>query len=95
MQVLVSLLLSQLDDSEHPAGLDVDIRVHAQDGRAVIEIHGDAPAGARGNLESVVGLALCRSLVAPLGGHIDVLGDDGPRNTEGSALVRLTLPITP
>ena len=48
VQVLVSLLLSQLDDSDYPAGLDVDIRVDVRDTRAVIEIHGhrrSAPAG--------------------------------------------------
>ena len=39
VEVLVSLLLSQLDDSDHPAGLDVDIRVDVRDTRAVIEIH--------------------------------------------------------
>ncbi len=95
VQVLVSLLLSQLDDSDHPAGLDVDIRVDVRDTRAVIEIHGHRRSAPAGNLESVVGLALCRSLVQPVGGHIDVLVNDGPGNTEGSALVRLTLPITP
>jgi CheY-like chemotaxis protein len=96
VQVLVSLLLSQVDDSEQPAGVDVDIRVQAVDGRAMIEIHGQGRPPGAGNVESLVGLTLCRSLVQPLGGRIDVF-DDGstPRNTEGSALVRLTLPITP
>jgi hypothetical protein len=73
--------------------MDVDIRVHAQNGRAVIEIHSDAGPAPDDSLESVVGLALCRALIEPLGGHIEL--GSGPRNTEGSALVRLTLPITP
>jgi CheY-like chemotaxis protein len=92
VQVLVSLLLSQLSDSDHPAGLDVDIRVQAQNRRAVIEIHSDTRPAPDDSLESVVGLALCRSLIEPLGGRIELAA---PGNTEGSALVRLTLPITP
>ena len=83
--MLVSLLLSQLDDSDQPAGLDVDIHVHAEDGRAVIEIHGDARPAPAGTLESVVGLALCRSLVQPLGGHIEV-ERRGPETPKGQPL---------
>ena len=96
VQVLVSLVLSQVDDGDHPTGLDVDIRVQAVDGRATIEIHGDPRPSGPGNLEALIGLALCRSLVQPLGGRIDVLDvGSARRNTEGSALIRLTLPITP
>jgi two-component system chemotaxis response regulator CheY len=94
VQVIVSLLLWQLDDGTQAAGSDVDIQMRCEAGQVVIEIRGHAPPARADDLESAIGLALCRSLVQPIGGHIG-LHDVGPRNTEGSALVRLTLPITP
>lgn len=91
VQVMTSLLLSQLSEAGQPSGLDVEIAARAEAGRAIIEIRSPAPLAPPAGAESLLGLGLCRSMLEPSGGSIELEA----QNATGPALVRLTLPLLP
>jgi CheY-like chemotaxis protein len=88
VQVLCSLLLSQLGETGDPGGQEATITARTSGRQVTIEIRAPGPPAGQ-SLDSTVGMALCRSIVEPLGGSIDAEKGEGP------AVLRLTLPLVP